>query len=60
MLIESDLAKIFWAEVVNTACYVTNKCLIKSPKNKTPYGLFLEGNLVSVICELLNVYSLCS
>ncbi|XP_049397273.1 uncharacterized protein LOC125861406 [Solanum stenotomum] len=29
----------FWAEAVNTACYVTNRCLIKSVIKKTPYKL---------------------
>ncbi|CAN0881145.1 Copia protein, partial [Linum grandiflorum] len=29
----------FRAEVVNTACYVTNRVLIRFKLNKTPYGL---------------------
>nr|GEW03165.1 hypothetical protein [Tanacetum cinerariifolium] len=29
----------FWAEAVNTACYVQNKVLVTKPHNKTPYEL---------------------
>nr|GEW79255.1 hypothetical protein [Tanacetum cinerariifolium] len=29
----------FWAEVVNTACYVQNRVLVTKPQNKTPYEL---------------------
>lgn len=40
MLIDSDFPKSFWAEaVINNACYVTNRCLIRSLLNKTPYEL---------------------
>ncbi|GKE91521.1 ribonuclease H-like domain-containing protein, partial [Tanacetum coccineum] len=31
----------FWAEAINTACYVQNKVLVTKPHNKTPYDLFL-------------------
>nr|GFA78927.1 putative ribonuclease H-like domain-containing protein [Tanacetum cinerariifolium] len=31
----------FWAELVNTACYVQNKVLVTKPHNKTPYELLL-------------------
>nr|GEW46687.1 uncharacterized mitochondrial protein AtMg00810-like [Tanacetum cinerariifolium] len=31
----------FWAEAVNTACYVQNKVLVTKPHNKTPYELLL-------------------
>ncbi|GJY19822.1 retrovirus-related pol polyprotein from transposon TNT 1-94 [Tanacetum coccineum] len=30
----------FWAEAVNTACYVQNRVLVTKPLNKTPYELF--------------------
>ncbi|GKC44682.1 putative ribonuclease H-like domain-containing protein [Tanacetum coccineum] len=30
----------FWAEAVNTACYVQNRVIIVKPHNKTPYELF--------------------
>nr|GEW74378.1 putative ribonuclease H-like domain-containing protein [Tanacetum cinerariifolium] len=29
----------FWAEAVNTACYVQNRVLVNKPHNKTPYEL---------------------
>ncbi|GJU08841.1 putative ribonuclease H-like domain-containing protein [Tanacetum coccineum] len=38
---DSKLPATFWAEVVNTACYVQNKVLVTKPQNKTPYELFL-------------------
>ncbi|GJS30144.1 ribonuclease H-like domain-containing protein [Tanacetum coccineum] len=40
MLIDSKLPIIFWAEAVNTACYVQNRVIIVKPHNKTPYELF--------------------
>ncbi|GJV12612.1 uncharacterized mitochondrial protein-like protein [Tanacetum coccineum] len=41
MLADSKLPTTFWAEAVNTACYVQNRVLIIKPHNKTPYELFL-------------------
>nr|GEY08743.1 ribonuclease H-like domain-containing protein [Tanacetum cinerariifolium] len=41
MLADSKLLTTFWAEAVNTACYVQNRVLIIKPHNKTPYELFL-------------------
>ncbi|GKD34809.1 putative ribonuclease H-like domain-containing protein, partial [Tanacetum coccineum] len=41
MLADSKLPTTFWAEAVNTACYVQNRVLVIKPKNKTPYELFL-------------------
>ncbi|GJZ88572.1 putative ribonuclease H-like domain-containing protein [Tanacetum coccineum] len=41
MLPNSKLPTTFWAEVVNTACYVQNRVLVTKPHNKTPYELFL-------------------
>ncbi|GKE86313.1 putative ribonuclease H-like domain-containing protein, partial [Tanacetum coccineum] len=40
MLADSKLPTIFWAEAVNTACYVQNMVLVVKPHNKTPYELF--------------------
>nr|GFB68663.1 retrovirus-related Pol polyprotein from transposon TNT 1-94 [Tanacetum cinerariifolium] len=37
----------FWAEAVNTACYVQNRMLVTKPHNKTPYEL-LHGRLPSI------------
>ncbi|GJZ38376.1 putative ribonuclease H-like domain-containing protein, partial [Tanacetum coccineum] len=41
MLADSKLPTTFWAEVVNTACYVQNRVLDIKPHNKTHYELFL-------------------
>ncbi|GJY97878.1 putative ribonuclease H-like domain-containing protein [Tanacetum coccineum] len=41
MLANSKLPTTFWAEVVNTGCYVQNRVLVTKPHNKTPYELFL-------------------
>jgi len=40
MLHENNLAKHFWAEAVNTACYVQNRIYIRPLLNKTAYELF--------------------
>ncbi|GJS61239.1 retrovirus-related pol polyprotein from transposon TNT 1-94 [Tanacetum coccineum] len=39
MLVDSRLPITFWAEAVNTACYVLNRVLVTKPHNKTPYEL---------------------
>ncbi|GJS41572.1 putative ribonuclease H-like domain-containing protein [Tanacetum coccineum] len=36
MLADSLLPTVFWAEAVNTACYVLNRVLVTTPHNKTP------------------------
>ncbi|GJW95305.1 putative ribonuclease H-like domain-containing protein [Tanacetum coccineum] len=41
MLADSLLPTTFWAEAVNTACYVHNRVLVTKPHNKTPYELLL-------------------
>ncbi|GJY01627.1 retrovirus-related pol polyprotein from transposon TNT 1-94 [Tanacetum coccineum] len=41
MLADSLLAIPFWAEAVNTACYVLNRVLVTKPQNKTPYELLI-------------------
>ncbi|GJR52096.1 ribonuclease H-like domain-containing protein [Tanacetum coccineum] len=41
MLADSKLPTTFWAEAVDTACYVQNRVLVFMPHNKTPYELFL-------------------
>ena len=40
MLLVSRIAKYFWAEVVNTICYVLNRVFIHPFLNKTSYELF--------------------
>ncbi|GKE88107.1 ribonuclease H-like domain-containing protein [Tanacetum coccineum] len=42
MLVDSKLLTTFWADVVNTACYVLNGVLIIKPHNKTTYE-FIHG-----------------
>nr|GEX35088.1 retrovirus-related Pol polyprotein from transposon TNT 1-94 [Tanacetum cinerariifolium] len=41
ILADSLLPISFWAEAVNTACYVQNRVLVTKPHNKTPYELLL-------------------
>nr|GEZ79849.1 retrovirus-related Pol polyprotein from transposon TNT 1-94 [Tanacetum cinerariifolium] len=40
MLADFKLPTTFWAEAVNTACYVQNRVLVVKPYNKTLYELF--------------------
>ncbi|GJS47095.1 ribonuclease H-like domain-containing protein [Tanacetum coccineum] len=58
MLADSKLPTTFWAEAVNTACYVQNRVLVIKPHNKTPYELFLvvarnqsNGNAGTKACD---------
>ncbi|GJV77356.1 putative ribonuclease H-like domain-containing protein [Tanacetum coccineum] len=46
MLADSKLPITFWAEAINTACYVQNRVKIVKPHNKTPYELFREKPLL--------------
>nr|GEU72008.1 hypothetical protein [Tanacetum cinerariifolium] len=39
MLVDLFLPTTFWAEAVNTTCYVLNRVLVTKPQNKTPYEL---------------------
>nr|GEY30900.1 hypothetical protein [Tanacetum cinerariifolium] len=59
MLADSFLPTTFWAEAVNTACYVLNRVLVTKPQNKTPYELltvFLVG--YSLNNKAFRVYNL--
>nr|GEV49254.1 retrotransposon protein, putative, unclassified [Tanacetum cinerariifolium] len=40
ILADFKLPTTFWAEAVDTACYVQNRVLVVKPHNKTPYELF--------------------
>ena len=40
LLNETNLSKYFWADAVNTACYVPNRVLIRPILKKTSYELF--------------------
>ncbi|KAI0488458.1 hypothetical protein KFK09_028290 [Dendrobium nobile] len=42
MLAEYSLPKYFWAEAVNTACYVLNRVNVRAKLEKTPYEI-LKG-----------------
>ncbi|GKA07094.1 ribonuclease H-like domain-containing protein [Tanacetum coccineum] len=44
MLVDFKLPTTFWAEAVNTACYVLNRVLVIKPHNKTPYELIRGRN----------------
>ncbi|GJW96829.1 putative ribonuclease H-like domain-containing protein [Tanacetum coccineum] len=47
MQADSKLPTTFWAEAVNTSCYVQNRVLVVKPHNKTPYEHFhgkFDGN----------------
>ena len=37
---ENNLSNYFWAEAVNTSCYILNRVLIRSSLDKTPYELW--------------------
>jgi len=37
MLIASGLPRYFWAEALNTSCYIINHCMNRPILNKTPY-----------------------
>ncbi|GKC21691.1 ribonuclease H-like domain-containing protein [Tanacetum coccineum] len=45
MLADLKLHTTFWAEAVNTACYIQNRVLVIKPHNKIPYELFLGRKL---------------
>ena len=40
MINETNIAKHFWAEAVNTACYIHNRISIRPIMEKTPYELW--------------------
>ena len=40
MLNDNSISKHFWAEAVNTACYIQNRIYIRPILNKTPYELW--------------------
>nr|GEV50642.1 ribonuclease H-like domain-containing protein [Tanacetum cinerariifolium] len=45
MLADAKLPVTFWAEAVNTVCYVQNRVLVNKSQNKTPYELFNSRTL---------------
>ncbi|GJU99479.1 putative ribonuclease H-like domain-containing protein [Tanacetum coccineum] len=54
MLADSKLPTTFWAEAVDTACYVQNRVLVIKPHNKTPYELFLGYSTNSKAFRVFN------
>ena len=40
MLNENNFPKYFWAEAINTSCYVLNRILLRHILKKTPYELW--------------------
>src|ERR1044072_3314296 len=40
MIQETDMAKHFWTEAVNTACYIQNRISVRPILNKNPYELW--------------------
>jgi transposase InsO family protein len=47
MLCENSLPKYFWAEAVNTACYIVNRVLLRPFVGKTPFELIF-GKIPSI------------
>ena len=45
MLNENNLPKYFWAEAINTSCYVLNRILLRPNLKKTPYELWKNEKL---------------
>ena len=42
MLNDNNLPKYFWAEAVNTSCYVLNRILLMPILKKTPYEFWKD------------------
>ena len=40
MLIESNLPRKFWAEAINTACYIINRAMVRNSSKKISYEMF--------------------
>ncbi|GJY99901.1 putative ribonuclease H-like domain-containing protein [Tanacetum coccineum] len=66
MLVDSKLPTTFWAEAVNTACYVLNRVLVIKPHTKTPYELirgrtslidFMKPFGYSVVSKAMRVFN---
>jgi len=61
MIHENNLAKHFWAEAVNTACYIQNRIYVRPILEETAYELF-KGRRPNIshfhqfgcICYILN------
>ena len=51
---ENNLPKYFWAEVVNTSCYVLNKVLLRSIIKKFPMSFGKIRNPTLIISKSLD------
>ena len=40
MLVDNDVSKMFWREVMNTSIYTMNRAQVRKDTNKTPYELW--------------------
>ncbi|KAI3816126.1 hypothetical protein L1987_15816 [Smallanthus sonchifolius] len=61
MIVDSKLPVTFWAEAVNTLCFVQNRVLITKSCNKTPYEIMYKRKHVidffrkfGCVCTMLN------
>ncbi|WVZ70690.1 hypothetical protein U9M48_019333 [Paspalum notatum var. saurae] len=59
MLNEHMTLRRFWAEAVNTACYIANRIFLRTFLRKTCMNFGLVGSPASSICERLAAGALC-
>ena len=59
MINETNIAKHFWAEAVNTACYIQNRISIRPIMDKTPYELWKNRKPNILYFHPLDVFVLC-
>ncbi|WJX93540.1 hypothetical protein P8452_75051 [Trifolium repens] len=62
MINESNVEKYFWAEAINTSCYILNRATIRKVLNKTPYELWKGRkpnisyfHIFGCYCYILNI-----
>jgi hypothetical protein len=62
MICESNVDKYFWAEALNTTCYILNRVTIRKGLNKSPYELWKERkpnisyfHIFGCYCYILNI-----
>ncbi|KAK2388390.1 putative mitochondrial protein [Trifolium repens] len=62
MINESNVEKYFWAEAINTSCYILNRVTIRKILNKTPYELWKGRkpnisyfHIFGCFCYILNI-----
>ena len=58
MLLESGLSKGFWAEAVNTACYIQNRVFLRLILKKIPMNYEKEENPTSLTFISLDLTTL--